>query len=129
MINKDMALQVINIYQEAWVKKDPDKILTIFTEDAVYHERPLEEPFVGHKGIKKYWIEKVVNSQDNIKFKLLNLYIDRNVCIAEWEVTFDDIQQQKKKHMREVAILEFRDNLIKSLREYWYSKSYPICGG
>jgi hypothetical protein len=42
--------------------------------------------------------------------------------IAEWEATFDDRVQGRRKRMREVAILEFDGNRIASLREYWASE-------
>ncbi len=128
MLTKDKAKNILDIYKEAWINKDPDKILTIFTKDAVYHEKPLEKPFIGHVAIKKYWIDKVVYSQDKIRFNLLNLYIDGDTCIAEWEVSFIDLNLQVKKHLKEVAIMEFKGKLIKSFREYWYSKTYPYSG-
>jgi ketosteroid isomerase-like protein len=37
-------------------------------------------------------------------------------------VTFDDVVQRQRKHMREIAVLEFVDGKIASLREYWASE-------
>ena len=51
MVNRQVAKDVLRTYEEAWVNQDPNKILTIFTEDATYHERILQKPFVGHKEI------------------------------------------------------------------------------
>ena len=94
----------------------------IFTKDAVYHERVLQEPIRGHEGIAAYWQEKVVKGQGRISFTLLNTKIDGSTGIAEWEVSFDDVVQRKRKHMKEIAILEFVDGKIASLREYWASE-------
>ncbi len=112
----------LDVYKAAWEQQDAQRILTIFTTDAVYHERVLQEPIRGHEGIAAYWQEKVLNGQDRISFTLLNTYIVGTTGIAEWEVYFDDCLQRKRKHMKEIAILEFVDGKIASLREYWASE-------
>ncbi|UQX13440.1 nuclear transport factor 2 family protein [Candidatus Mycobacterium methanotrophicum] len=117
--------ETIATYLKAWVEQDPDLIVTIFTEDATYHERVLQEPIRTLAGIRHYWQTKVVTEQANIDARLLNLYLADNgtTAIAEWEATFDDLVTGCRKRMREVAILEFRGNLIASLREYWASEN------
>lgn len=112
---------VIATYIQAWVEKDPDLILSVFTEHATYHERVLDDPIVAHSGIRRYWQDKVVESQDHIVCRLLALYIDGDTAIAEWEAEFDDLAQRVRKRMREVAILDFEGPKIAALREYWSS--------
>ncbi|MBN2051998.1 nuclear transport factor 2 family protein [Candidatus Woesearchaeota archaeon] len=122
MVGKKIVAKILKTYEEAWVEQDISKILSIFAKDGIYHERVLEKPFKGHKGIRKYWQSKVVEEQSNIKFQLLNYYIDGNTVIAEWEASFYSNIENAKLHMKEVAILEIEKNKIKSLREYWHSK-------
>ena len=122
MVNRKIVSSVLQTYGEAWINQDPDLILTIFTEDAIYHERVLKEPMRGHKEIRAYWVSKVVEEQDDIKWKLLNIYIDGDTAIAEWDATFYNNHEQKTIHIREVAILEFKEDKIASLREYWHSE-------
>jgi ketosteroid isomerase-like protein len=117
------VLSVIDVYIKAWEQQDPDLIVTIFTEDATYHERVLSAPIPDRDAIRAYWESKVVGAQANIRCKLLSLYLDGETAIAEWETEFDDVAQRVRKRMREVAILEFRDGLIASLREYWASET------
>lgn len=114
----------IDTYLRAWMQRDPDLIVTIFADDATYHERVLGEPIRTRAGIRDYWQSKVVEGQANIDARLLNLYtaIDGTTVIAEWEATFDDRVQGQRKRMREVAILEFAGERIASLREYWASE-------
>ncbi|MGH7867947.1 MAG: nuclear transport factor 2 family protein, partial [Candidatus Dormibacteraceae bacterium] len=104
------------------VEQDPDLIETIFTDTATYHERVFETPIQDRRGIRAYWKAKVVESQGDIKCELLNLYLDGNTAIVEWEAEFDDLTQKVRKRMREVAILVFEGRLIVSLREYWSSE-------
>lgn len=113
---------IIDLYIQAWVTQDPKLITTIFTDSAAYHERVLEAPIRGREGIRAYWQTKVVESQNNIKCELLDLYLDGDTAIAEWEAQFDDVVEGVRKRMREVAILVFEGKLIASLREYWTSE-------
>ncbi len=114
----------LDTYLRAWMQQDPELIVTIFTEDATYHERVLGEPIRTRAGIGDYWQRKVVEGQANIDARLLNLYTatDGTTVIAEWEATFDDRAQGVRKRMREVAILEFAGDQIAGLREYWASE-------
>ncbi len=113
---------VVDTYIRAWVEQDDDLITTIFTDTATYHERVFDEPIRHREGIQTYWRTKVVESQDRITCKLLNLYLDGNTAIVEWEAQFDDLAENVRKRMREVAILVFEGQLIASLREYWASE-------
>ncbi|MEO7194300.1 MAG: nuclear transport factor 2 family protein, partial [Pseudonocardiaceae bacterium] len=121
--------EVLDLYIRAWVEQDPDLIVTIFTDAATYHERVLGTPIRGREGIRAYWQSKVVESQGAIECELLNLYLDGNTAIAEWEAHFDDLAQGVRKRMREVAILVFEGGRIASLREYWASERLPDLNG
>jgi ketosteroid isomerase-like protein len=96
--------------------------VTIFTEDATYHERVLQDPIPDRQAIRDYWQSKIVESQANIKVRLLNAYLDGETVIAEWEAEFDDVVQGTRKRMREIAVLVFDGGLVSSLREYWASE-------
>lgn len=121
-LTKQEVRDVLDVYMRAWTEQDPDLITTIFTDNASYHERVLEAPILGREGIRAYWQTKVVESQANIKCELLNLYLDGATAIAEWEAEFDDVAQNVRKRMREVALIVFDGHLIESLREYWSSE-------
>jgi ketosteroid isomerase-like protein len=121
-LTRQEAREVLDVYIEAWEKQDPDLIVDIFTEDATYHERVLGEPIPDREAIRRYWQSKVVAAQANIRCELLNVYLDGETVIAEWEAQFDDLAQGVRKRMREIAVLVFDGRLISSLREYWASE-------
>ena len=120
-LTKQEAREVLDTYIEAWETQDPDLIVTIFTEDATYHERVLSDAIPDREAIRAYWETKVVQAQANITCKLLNFYVDGGTVIAEWLAEFDDISQGVRKRMQEIAVLEFEGSRIASLREYWAS--------
>lgn len=124
-LTKDDVREVIDIYIKAWETQDPDLIVTIFTPGATYHERVMQDPIPDRDAIREYWESKVVGSQANITCRLLNLYLDGDAAIAEWEAEFDDVPQGLRKRMREIAVLVFEGYRIASLREYWASETIP----
>ena len=125
MLTKPDVRKLIAVYMKAWKTQDPDLIVTIFTPDATYHERVMEDiTITGHDGIRAYWETKVVGAQANIICGMERLYLDHDTgtAIAEWIAEFDDVAQGVRKRMREIAVLEFDGGLISSLREYWASQ-------
>lgn len=121
-LGKDDIRKVIDIYLRAWMTQDADLVDTIFTPDATYHERVLEEPMRHRAAIREYWRTKVARQQANIHAELISLYVDGTTAVAEWEARFDDLVEGHRKLMREVAILEFDGDRIAHLREYWTSR-------
>lgn len=126
MISKERALEIVETYKQAWINQSVEKILSIFDKDGIYHEYVLREAYVGHDEIKAYWERKVLDEQSNIEFKLLNVYIDGDTFIAEWDASFDSNVKNKRVHIQQVAILETKDGLITHLREYWHSEKFPL---
>jgi ketosteroid isomerase-like protein len=122
VLSREMVRSVLETYGRAWTTQNPDLILAVFTEDAIYHERVLKEPYRGHAEIREYWMDKVVRGQANIEFEVVNVYVDGTTAIAEWMADFDDRVQRVRKHMKELAVLEFSGTRIKHLREYWASE-------
>ena len=122
LIKKEVR-DVIDVYIKAWETQDPDLIVTIFTPAATYHERVMQDPIPDREAIRAYWQSKVVEAQANITCHLLNLYLDGDTAIAEWEAEFDDMTQGVRKRMKEIAVLVFEGYRIASLREYWASET------
>jgi len=125
VLTKQDVRKVIAVYMKAWKTQDPDLIVTIFTPEATYHERVMEDiTITGRDGIRAYWESKVVGAQANIICGMERLYLDHDTgtAIAEWVAEFDDVAQGVRKRMREIAVLEFEGGLIASLREYWASE-------
>ena len=127
-LTREGAHRVLDIYIRARESQDPDLIVTIFTEDATYHERVLQAPIPDRDAIRAYWQSKVVHAQANIKVQLLNVYPDGETVVAEWLAEFDDLAQGVRKRMREIAVMVFSDGLVRSHREYWASEQIGQLG-
>ena len=119
-MTKEEAIKLIEIYGRAWETRDPELIITLFTEEATYND-PKEPENIGRDAIKKYWETKVIGEQEHIKFKLLHVWVDGETVIAEWFATFKDIKRNLYIEMTEVAIFAVKEGKFSSLREYYKS--------
>jgi uncharacterized protein (TIGR02246 family) len=119
------ATKLIEVYGKAWETRDPELIVTIFTEDATYND-PKEPENIGREAIRQYWVTKVIGEQDDIKFDLRHLWVDGDSVIAEWHATFKDIKRNILIDMIEVAIFTVKGDKFSSLREYYKTVKTPL---
>jgi len=117
-MTKEEATKLLRIYGDAWVTRDPDLIVTIFTDNATYND-PKEPENIGKEAIRAYWISKVVGEQKDITFDLRHVWVDGDTVIAEWDAEFTDTKRSLKIHMSEVAIFTVENGKFSSLREYY----------
>eukprot|EP00435_Cladocopium_sp_Y103_P057864 s1194_g20.t1 len=70
---------------------DPiEKIMSQFSEDAVYEDLTREDPsFVGWEAIKRYQEETKENTPDNMRFVLDEMTDGEKACTVIWHVEFN----------------------------------------
>lgn len=124
-MTKEEALSLLEIYGRAWITRDPELMVTIFTEDATYDD-PREPRNDGRDAIRNYWVTKVIGEQADISFDIKNVWIDGETVIAEWHADFTDTKRQLRISLDEVAIFGVRDEKFSSLREYYTSIKTPL---
>lgn len=124
-MTKEKARELIHRYGEAWVTQNLELVLSIFTTEAIYHD-PHEPKALGREGIKSYWKRKIIGEQRDISFKLLNLWTENDIVVAEWEAEFIDTKRNVRIQLKEVAICTTENDKFSSLREYYSSKKTPL---
>jgi ketosteroid isomerase-like protein len=125
------AVAAVNEYGAAWTAQDAARIAQLFTEDAVYVERPFDDAgtFRGREAIREYWTRQVRSHQTNIRFRQLDRELlwdsERCTALAKWEAAFDKKRRDGTTtpcHFVQVAVLRFTPSgHIESLEEYWHS--------
>jgi ketosteroid isomerase-like protein len=124
-MTKEQATKLLTIYGKAWMTRDPDLIISIFTEDATYND-PREPENIGREAIREYWISKVVGEQSDISFDLKNVWIDGDTVIAEWYAEFNDTRRNLRIKMQEIAVFGTKEGKFSSIREYYKSEKTPL---
>ncbi len=125
LMTKDIATKLLNTYGEAWMTRDPDLIVTIFSPDATYHD-PREPKNIGREAIRAYWVSKVIGEQADIEFTLRHVWVDGDTVIAEWHAEFTDTKRNLRIKMDEVGIFTVEGELFSALREYYTSEKTPL---
>ncbi|CAJ1358843.1 unnamed protein product [Effrenium voratum] len=140
MASRQHAVAWVDRYGEAWRTQSVEAILALFTEEAVYVERPYDETGIyhGHEGIKNYWLEHIQVRERNINFQNISedLVWDESSCtsFAKWEARFEVRQTSEKpwKPVRflQVAKLRFApDGRVQHFEEYWHGRSLQAAKG
>lgn len=88
MINEADARAWIDAHAEAWVTRDSDKIVKIFTANAVSRERPFQPVRHGIEAIRTYWESLVTEGQTDVHFQLEQLAVSDDLAFFHWSAHF-----------------------------------------
>ena len=103
----------------AWDQLDTAKIMSLMSDDAIYHNMPIA-PFVGG----------FLELTDSCDFKILNLVADEHRVVTERVDTFGMKDGSTIDALPVLGIFEFDDNgKICSWREYWDLQDWVARGG
>ncbi|PHS73452.1 MAG: limonene-1,2-epoxide hydrolase [Cycloclasticus sp.] len=112
----------------AWDNLDVDKIMSLMTDDAVYHNMPIA-PLKGHQQIAEF-IGGFLDMCSSCKFDILNIIADDHRVVTERVDTFGMKDGSTIDALPVLGIFEFDDNgKICSWREYWDLQDWIARGG
>lgn len=116
--NKNFS-NLIHKYFEAWSKKSLELLEQVFSDDAVYEEKPFETVYRSLTEIKNYWQEKVL-PQNNITIDILRITYTGMTAIVKWQAEFT-LPKKGFKQVRGIMELTYdcHHNKISKLEEYF----------
>ncbi len=125
-MNKLLIQQWLDLYGAAWERGDPDELVCLFSQTAVYRETPFDDPMVGSAVIRQYWQEGAADAQENVKFTSQVWTVDGSKAVAGWQASFTRIPSGQTVELDGVFRLEFREtgSEIKCIRleEWWHRR-------
>jgi SnoaL-like domain len=77
------AAEWIAAYGRAWVERDPEAAVALFTEDAVYRSSPFREPHTGSDGIREYWT-RATSTQEDLDLRFGAPVVEGRKAVVEW---------------------------------------------
>ena len=106
---------VVRSFCEAWSRRDIDELLGYFTEDAVYHNIPID-PVKGKDGIRAV-LQMFVPPAQEISFEILAQVADGDVVMNERvdRFTIGD----KRIELPVAGVFEVKDGKIAAWRDYF----------
>ncbi|HVN83574.1 MAG TPA: limonene-1,2-epoxide hydrolase family protein [Candidatus Binatia bacterium] len=111
---------LVRSFCEAFTRRDISELLGFFTEDAVYHNIPVE-PVRGHDGIKSTF-DMFVAPASRIEFEILNMASVGNVVLTERIDRF--VIAGKEIALPVAGVFEIRYGKIAAWRDYFDMQTY-----
>ena len=113
------TLRLFDSFCEAIAKKDLNKMMNLFNEDATYSEFLRgRTPVIGKQALKLF-MEKQFKNINDYKVKKLYICEKKDSVVVEWVVTFKDPNTEKRREIQGVSLVEARDCKIQNFREYF----------
>lgn len=110
--------RLMSAYGRAWETRDAELVVSLFTEDATYHESPFNEPIRGHDGIRRYW-QQATGPHRDVRFRWSPVFSSEGLHVMEWSSEYTRADSGRRFELRGVMILGLRGERIAHLREYW----------
>lgn len=120
--------ETVKQFCAAWDEMNLDKILSLMSEDAVYHNLPFD-PLDGQQQISGF-VNGFFKIAATTKFKILTLVADDKRVVTERVDTFGFKDGTIMKELPVLGIFEFdKDGKISAWREYWDLQDWIKRGG
>jgi limonene-1,2-epoxide hydrolase len=113
-------IEIVRRFCAVWSNVDPDDIAEFFTDDAVYHNIPMD-PLTGRDTIKSF-IAGFAGGAEQIDFRVRNIVADGNVVLTERVDVF--VMPNGKVELPVMGAFEVRDGKIAAWRDYFDMKQF-----
>ncbi|HZP31345.1 MAG TPA: limonene-1,2-epoxide hydrolase family protein [Acidimicrobiia bacterium] len=111
----DSPTDVVKAFCDSWGARDIDAIVAAVTDDAVYHNIPMD-PVVGPDAIRSF-IEGFTTGVDKIEFRMLNMAANGNVVFTERVDVFT--YPDRTIELPVAGVFEIRGGKIAAWRDYF----------
>ena len=108
-------IDLVRRFCAAWATLDIPKIMDFFTDDAVYHNMPIQ-PIQGKDAIKSV-IEQVVAPFERTDWEMTHIVASGDVVLTERVDRF--ISPERTLELPVMGIFEIRDGKIAAWRDYF----------
>jgi len=112
--------RIVRDFLEAWSRLDPDELAGYFTEDAVYHNMPVE-PVRGRENIHDF-IAGFIADWTETRWEIEHLLVDKDRVMVE-RVDHTRVGD-REVHLPLVGVFELRDGKIRAWRDYFDMATY-----
>lgn len=70
-------------FKQAWERRDVDRLVALFREDAEYRPDPFEAPIIGELAIRQHW-NQAAASLGNVEFDAERVWVSGATVLASW---------------------------------------------
>jgi limonene-1,2-epoxide hydrolase len=118
--DNESPIEIVRRFCAVWSNVDPDEIAEFFTDDAVYHNIPMD-PLTGPDAIKSF-IAGFAGAAEQIDFRVRNIVAEGDVVLTERVDVF--VLPNGKVELPVMGTFEVRDGKIAAWRDYFDMKQF-----
>jgi ketosteroid isomerase-like protein len=118
---RTLARDLVDTFAGAWSRGELDRILSVFTTDAVFQETPFAERLAGTESIRRYWSD-VPYHQSEITVTTGEIFIVGPWFATEFKSVFRRRRTGEWVEARGALFCETQDGRISEMRMYWHRK-------
>jgi ketosteroid isomerase-like protein len=119
------AADLLATFERAWETFDGDLVVSLFTENAEYHEDPFESPLVGHNAIREYWLNAAA-THDQVEFTVERHWVSGDTILASCHASYVERPSGDRVRMKAFFTLEMENGRIARFREWWHERRIPV---
>ena len=120
MTSHQDPVALVQSFCDAWSVGDLDALVEYFTDDAVYHNIPMD-PLTGRDAIKTF-IAGFAGGAKQINFRVNNIVADGDVVLTERVDVFE--LPNGKVELPVMGTFEVKDGKIAAWRDYFDMKQF-----
>ena len=109
-------------FKTARERRDPDRTLELFAEDAEYRNDPFEAAMTGHIAIRAHW-NRIAAEEVHIDFDAEHIWIAGRTVLASWHGAFTRGATAERVRQRGFSTIEVdEEGLISRMRDWTLSR-------
>jgi len=105
-----------------------DLAVSLFSDDAEYHEDPFSPPLIGHNAIRALWLATAA-TRDQVELTIERHLVSGDTVVAIWHLGYALREGGRRRRAAGVFILEVRDGKIGRLRQWCHERRADTVGG
>ena len=118
--DNETPIELVRRFCAVWSSVNPDEIAEFFTDDAVYHNIPMD-PITGRDAIQTF-IAGFAGGAKQINFRVNNIVADGDVVLTERVDVFE--LPNGKVELPVMGTFEVKDGKIAAWRDYFDMKQF-----
>jgi ketosteroid isomerase-like protein len=119
---RDDYRRLIDTFARGWEKGDPEELLSVFSQDAVFLETPFGRPDRGLEALRAYWID-LPKHQAEVTFKTGEIFEAGPWFATEFQLRFRRRRTGDWVEAKGAIFCETKQDKINEMRMYWHRRN------
>jgi ketosteroid isomerase-like protein len=113
-------------FKQAWERRDVDRAMALFREDAEFRPDPFEPALIGEVAIREWW-NQVAATQAHVEFDPERIWVSGTTVLASWHAAVTDRVTAARSRRRGFMTLELDEAaLIARCREWTVARNVGV---